>query len=223
MDQELALQMLRRAKLVAIIRGIPADAALNVARALFDGGVRVLEFTFDHDDAQCMEHNAQRVRAVTEAYGDDLLVGCGTVLTAEEVDAGYQAGARLMISPDTSEAVIRRTLELGCVSMPGALTPTEIVAAHKLGAHFVKLFPAGVLGAGYIRAVRAPLMHIAMTAVGGVRPDNVAEFLDAGVAGFGVGGELVNRKAVLAGDMAAVTARAQAFVKAVAAWEETRA
>ncbi len=96
-----------------------------------------------------------------------------------------------VISPNVDYGVIRRTRQLGMVSMPGALTPTEIVAAHGAGADIVKLFPAGTLGVSYIKAVRGPLAYIDMSAVGGVKPENVAEFLDAGVCGFGVGGQLV--------------------------------
>ena len=105
------------------------------------------------------------------------------------------------------------------VSMPGALTPTEIVAAHGMGADIVKLFPAGELGLGYIKAVRGPLGHIPMSAVGGVKPENVKDYLDAGVCGFGVGGPLVLADAVRSGDDAAIEARARAFTDAIRAWD----
>lgn len=106
------------------------------------------------------------------------------------------------------------------VSMPGALTPTEIVAAHGAGADIVKLFPAGTLGVDYIKAVRGPLGYIDMSAVGGVKPENVEQFLDAGVCGFGVGGQLVLASAVKSGDFAAIQARAKQFTDAIAAWNE---
>ena len=107
--------------------------------------------------------------------------------------------------------MIRRTRQLGMVSMPGALTPTEIVAAHGAGADIVKLFPAGTLGVDYIKAVRGPLGYIDMSAVGGVKP---------GVCGFGVGGQLVLASAVKSGDFAAIQARAKQFTDAIAAWNE---
>ena len=119
--------------------------------------------------------------------------------------------------------MIRRTRQLGLVSMPGALTPTEIVAAHGAGADIVKLFPAGTFGVDYIKAVRGPLGYIDMSAVGGVKPENVAEFLDAGVCGFGVGGQLVLADAVKSGDFAAIQARAQQFADAIAAWSAKHA
>ena len=119
-------------------------------------------------------------------------------------------------------AVIRRANQLGMVSMPGALTPTEIVAAYDMGADIVKLFPAGELGLGYIKAVRGPLVHIPMSAVGGVKPENVGEFLNAGVCGFGVGSQIVLTKAVKSGDDAAIEARAKEFTDAIKAWEAAK-
>ena len=183
------------------------------------GGVKVLEFTFDHAEPDCVNANAEKIRRTVEKFGDQVLVGCGTTLTVEEVEAAYNAGACLMISPNVDEAVIRRAKELGMVAMPGALTPTEIVSAYNMGADIVKLFPAGELGLGYIKAVRGPLKHIPMSAVGGVKPENVKEYLDAGVCGFGVGGPLVLAAAVKSGDDAAIEERAHAFTDAIAAWK----
>ena len=215
-----ALEAVRSARLVAILRGVPMERLEGVVSALVRGGVRVLEFTFDHDRAACVQENAEKIRRAVALYGKNVLVGCGTALSVQEVEAAYEAGARLVISPHVDLAVIRRTRQLGMVSIPGALTPTEIVAAHEAGADIVKLFPAGELGIGYIKAVRAPLRHIPMSAVGGVKPENVGEFLDAGVCGFGVGGQLVLSRAVKSGDDAAIEARAREFTQAIAKWEE---
>ena len=107
-------------------------------------------------------------------------------------------------------------------AMPGALTPTEIEAAWRYGADIVKIFPAGEMGLSYIRAVRGPLGHIPMAAVGGVQPENVADFLSAGICGFGVGGPLVLKDAVKSGEYGAIEARARAFTGAIAAWEAGR-
>ena len=209
LQHEAALEQIKRTRLVAILRGIGSGQALDIASALYEGGVRALEFTFDHDDPDCVAHNCERIHAVRSRFPEDLLVGCGTALTVEEVEKSIAAGGQLVISPNTNVEVIRRTRELGAVSMPGALTPTEIVTAYE----------AGELGVGYIRAVRGPLGHIPMTAVGGVRPETIASFLDAGVVGFGVGGELVRKDLLRAGDMAGITARAREFVAAITTWE----
>ncbi|MFR5795685.1 MAG: bifunctional 4-hydroxy-2-oxoglutarate aldolase/2-dehydro-3-deoxy-phosphogluconate aldolase [Christensenellales bacterium] len=147
---------------------MPTEKLDGVVEALIAGGVRVLEFTFDHDRADCVKENAEKIRHTVEKYGDRVLVGCGTALTVQEVEAACDAGACLVISPNVDYGVIRRTHQLGMVSMPGALTPTEIVAAHGAGADIVKLFPAGTLGVDYIKAVRGPLGYIDMSAVGGV-------------------------------------------------------
>ena len=206
-----ALTQIKAAKLVAILRHVPADKLDGVVEALI---------TFDHDSAECVKENAEKIRHTAEKYGDRVLVGCGTALTVQEVEAACDAGACLVISPNVDYGVIRRTRQLGMVSMPGALTPTEIVAAHGAGADIVKLFPAGTLGVDYIKAVRGPLGYIDMSAVGGVKPENVEQFLDAGVCGFGVGGQLVLASDVKSGDFAAIQARAKQFTDAIAAWNE---
>ena len=108
------------------------------------------------------------------------------------------------------------------IETQGSVTVAEIVAAYDMGADIVKLFPAGELGLGYIKAVRGPLVHIPMSAVGGVKPENVGEFLDAGVCGFGVGSQIVLTKAVKSGDDAAIEARAREFTDAIKAWEDAK-
>lgn len=213
------LETIKREKLVAILRGVPMERLEGVVGALVRGGVRILEFTFDHDKPERVQENAAKIHRAVELCGDSVLVGCGTALTVQDVEAACDAGACLVISPNVDLGVIRRTRQLGMVSMPGALTPTEIVAAYQAGADIVKLFPAGELGLGYIKAVRGPLGYIPMSAVGGVKPENVKEFLDAGVCGFGVGGQLVLSSAVKSGDDAAIEARAREFTQAIAQWE----
>lgn len=209
---------IRLHKLVAILRGVPMERLDGVVSALVRGGVRILEFTFDHDGPDAMAENAAKIRRAVSLCGDSVIVGCGTAMNVAEVEAAWEAGAELVISPNVNAGVIARTRELGMVSMPGALTPTEIVNAWEAGADIVKLFPAGELGLGYIKAVRGPLSYIPMSAVGGVKPENVRDFLSAGVCGFGVGGQLVLSKAVKSGDDAAIEARAREFVEAIARW-----
>ena len=140
----------------------------------------------------------------------------------QEVEASVEAGGQIVISPNVDVSVIAKTKALGAISMPGALTPTEIVTAYNAGADIVKLFPAGTLGVPYIKAVRGPLGYIPMSAVGGVRPETIADFLNVGVCGFGVGGELVKKEFVRSGDMNALTSRAWEFVHAIEQWEANR-
>ena len=143
-------------------------------------------------------------------------VGAGTVLTLEQVDIAAKAGAEYIISPDVNEAVIRHTIEMGLVSMPGALTPSEVMAAHRYGADFVKLFPAGNMGASYIKAVRAPISHVKLLAVGGVSAENAKAFITAGCVGVGVGGNLVNKEWIERGEFEKITQAAREIIDAVA-------
>lgn len=213
------LKKIHQEHLIAILRGVPMNRLTGVVSALIAGGVRVLEFTFDHDQDNYFATTVEKIRTMVECYGDKVIIGSGTVLTKEEVQAAYDAGACLIVSPDTNTSVIEKTRSLGMVSMPGALTPTEIVKAYNAGADIIKLFPAGELGLGYIKAIHGPLAHIPMSAVGGVKPQNVKDFLDAGICGFGVGGQLIMKKAVEMGDNAAIETRAREFTQMIAAWE----
>ena len=142
-----------------------------------------------------------------------MIFGAGTVTSLEMVELAKNAGARFIVSPDTNEAVIRATAAAGMVSMPGALTPTEIVTAHACGADFVKLFPAATQGIAYLKAITAPLNHIRLLAVGGVTEKNAADFLAAGAVGLGVGGNLVNKSWIASGEFDKITACAKEFIK----------
>ena len=222
MNHDEALAVIKNSRLVAILRGVPLEKAEPVMKALIAGGVRALEFTFDHDQPDYLAENAAKIRLAAERCPEGVVVGCGTALACGEVEAAKAAGASLVVTPNVNPEVIRRARELDMAAMPGALTPTEIELAWRAGADIVKLFPAGELGLGYIKAVRGPLAHIPMSAVGGVKPENVRDFLAAGVSGFGVGGQLVQKSAVAACDWAALERRAREFTQAIAAWEAER-
>ena len=144
-----------------------------------------------------------------------MYIGAGTVLTREQVRLTKEAGGLFIISPNVDEAVIRETCALGLVSMPGALTPTEICNAHSFGADFVKLFPAGDMGVGYVKSVKAPLSHIKMLAVGGINEKTIASYLRTGVCGFGIGSNIVSKKMVDENDYQGITALAREFVAAI--------
>lgn len=192
--REEIIKQVEQHKVIAIIRGVEPEKSLKVAKALYEGGIRMIEVTFDQKDEEKQKGTAESIRRISEYFQGEVYVGAGTVTNVKLVEMAAQAGAQYIISPDTAEDVIKRTRELGLVSMPGALTPTEIMNAHKWGADFVKLFPIGSLGTAYIKAVKAPLNHIKLLAVGGVNENNITEFLDAGCYGAGIGGNLVNKK-----------------------------
>jgi 2-dehydro-3-deoxyphosphogluconate aldolase/(4S)-4-hydroxy-2-oxoglutarate aldolase len=210
------LSKIKDGKIIAIVRGIPSDRIVNLAKALVDGGINCIEVTFDQSSEEKAKDTLIAISNIARELGERVCVGAGTVMTVEQVRQAAQAGAQYMISPNTDEAVIRETKRLGKVSIPGALTPTEAATAYAYGADIVKLFPAGLMGAQYIKAVKAPLKHIPVTAVGNVNVNNCAEFIKAGAIGVGVGGSLVSAELVNSGRFDEITAMAKEYVAALA-------
>ncbi|MBR3203478.1 MAG: bifunctional 4-hydroxy-2-oxoglutarate aldolase/2-dehydro-3-deoxy-phosphogluconate aldolase [Solobacterium sp.] len=193
------------------MRGIPSDEVVDLADALVKGGISCIEVTFDQSSEEKARDTLKAISNISKALGDQICVGAGTVMTAEQVEAAAAAGAEYIISPNTNASVIKRTKKLGKVSIPGAMTPSEVAEAYELGADIVKLFPAGILGCDYIKAVKAPLKHIPITAVGGVNPGNCADFIRAGAVGVGVGGNLVSPQLVKESRFDEITAIAKSY------------
>lgn len=208
-------------KLVVIVRGVGQNELIPLAEAMYNGGVRLLEITYSADGSVSDGQTAANINILKEHFGDRMYIGAGTVLTPEQVLLTKDAGGEFIISPDTVESVIKTTKEQELVSMPGAFTPSEIRAAHCYGADFVKVFPAVSVGAEYIKAVKAPLSNIRLLAVGGVNLDNIPDFLSAGACGFGIGGNIVNRKMIENGDFEGITELARRYVAAVKGTGET--
>lgn len=202
-------------KLIVIVRGVEREKLIPLAEAMYAGGIRLLEITFDASGKTSDYETASRIKMLCEHFGDRMHVGAGTVINTKQVELVAAAGGKFIISPNVKREVIEKTVELGLISMPGALTPSEIADAYDFGAHFVKLFPVTSLGAAYVKAVRAPLCHIPMLAVGGVDLDNIAEYLAAGVCGFGLGSNIVNKKMVTEGDWQGISELARKYVEAV--------
>ena len=209
------IQQICEKKIIAIVRGADVAQAVAAAKALYEGGVTLVEVTFNQKAPETFVTTAEAIRSIREQLGDRVLVGAGTVLTAEQVKLAADAGAAYIISPNTDEAVIAKTLELGLVSLPGAYTPTEAVRAHNAGADFVKVFPCVGDAPAYVKALCAPLSHIKFLAVGGVSAENAADFMKAGAVGLGVGSSLVNKKWLDSGEFFKITEQAQRFVDAV--------
>jgi len=205
---------LREAKLVAIMRGIPVEYVCKTVEAMKKGGVYCCEVTFDQKSKDNF-NTLKSIELIKDTFGDDVLVGAGTVLTPQQAVDAYSAGAAYMISPDMNPAVIQKTKELGAVSIPGAMTPTEIMSAWNYGADVVKVFPAGDLGVGYIKSISAPISHVPLIAVGGVNEKNAKDFLDAGCVGLGIASALANAKRVIAGEFDKITEVAKIYADAV--------
>lgn len=210
------LQRIMDGKIVAIVRGIDSSKIAQLAQALEAGGITCIEVTFDQSAPEKVKNTLDGIANIKAALGDRVCVGAGTVMTVEQVNQAAQAGAEYMISPNTDPEVIAETKRLNKISIPGAMTPSEVADAYKCGADIVKMFPAGILGSAYIKAVKAPLKHIPVTAVGGVNPQNCAEFIRAGACGVGVGGNLVSSELVNAGRFDEITALAKEYTQALA-------
>lgn len=214
--REEVIQCAEQHRVIAIVRGVESRKCINVAKALYDGGIRLMEITYDQRNPDTWKTTAQAIGDILQTFEGRLLVGAGTVTTPELVELTHSVGGQFIISPDTNVDVIRRTRELGMVSMPGALTPSEIMTAHRAGADIVKLFPAADLGPGYLKAIRAPISHVKLMAVGGINENNIGQFLNAGAIGVGIGGNLANRTWIEAGEFYKITESAKAMVAAVA-------
>lgn len=206
-----AMNMIKETGVVAIVRGIDSKYIVDLAKAFMAGGIKCIEITFNQASTDGSKNTLDSIKLLKETFKDDLAVGAGTVMSEDDVIRAKEAGAEYIISPNVDEAVIRKTKELGLISMPGALTPSEAVFAYQCGADIVKLFPAGVFGADYIKAVTAPLNHIPFAAVGGVNAKNKKDFINAGCIGVGVGGNLVNKELIEAGKWEEITAYAKEY------------
>ena len=212
MMREKMIQKIMDEKVVAIVRGIYGEDCLNLAKALCKGGVKLMEVTFDQKSAAERQRTVDTIRLLTEQLGGVMGFGAGTVTTVEMVRQAKEAGAQFIISPDTNPAVIEATVELGMVSIPGALTPSEMMQAHWAGADFIKVFPANQMGPAYFKTVAAPLSQIRMLAVGGINEKTVGEYLHAGAAGFGVAGCLFKPQWVKDGQWDTITQATAEFM-----------
>ena len=209
------LDTIKEQKIIAIVRGISSEKIVSLAEALYAGGLSCIEVTFDQSSEAGIQNTLASIRALCAASEGRFCVGVGTVMTPEQVDLAVEAGAEYIITPNVDETVIREAKRLDKVAIPGAFTATEAAFAYRCGADIVKLFPAGILGPAYVKALKAPLKHVPMTAVGSVNVDNCAEFIKAGCIGIGVGGNLVSPKLVDEGRFDEITATAKAYIEAL--------
>ena len=196
-------------RVIAIIRGCPPHHLLKVAEAVTSEGINAVEITFDSDEP------AEGVRRLSSAL-PGVAIGAGTVLTEDQLVLATTAGATYVVSPITDPAIIESARNRGVHCIPGAATPTEVRYALSLGAHAVKLFPAGELGGPpYLRSVLTPLGSVDLVPTGGVTGDNASKYLEAGASALGVGSWLFPSEALASGDVSVVAGRAEALMKAV--------
>ncbi len=204
------LDAVKRYRIVTAVRGVPSERMVDTAKALYEGGIRMLEITFNQSDPEHCGRTKEAIESVRNALGKEMLIGAGTVMSVGDVDAAAEAGAQYLLSPNLNLEVLRYAKSLGLGMIPGAMSPSEVAAAYENGADLVKLFPCDVLGMGYIRALRAPISHVPLLAMGGVNADNLTEYLSL-VEGVGIGSAITNKEMILKGDYAGLTGLARKY------------
>jgi 2-dehydro-3-deoxyphosphogluconate aldolase/(4S)-4-hydroxy-2-oxoglutarate aldolase len=203
---------IERVGLVPVLRAQSEAEGHALVEAMLAGGVTVVEVTMTVPGA------VDLLRALKKEHGSKLLLGSGTVTTAEQAAATIEAGAEFVVSPSLHPEVIAKTKELGKVSIPGALTPTEVITAWNAGADYVKIFPCSAVGgASYLKSLRAPFPELQLIPTGGVTQQTAADFLKAGARALGVGADLVNAKAIADGKPELVTDAARAYLEIIRA------
>jgi 2-dehydro-3-deoxyphosphogluconate aldolase/(4S)-4-hydroxy-2-oxoglutarate aldolase len=208
---ETTQETIERVGLIPVLRARNAAQAHAIVKAMIAGGVTVVEVTMTVPGA------IEVLRGLKREYGSDLLLGSGTVTTAAQAEATIEAGAEFVVSPSFHAAVVAKTRELGKVSIPGSLTPTEVITAWDAGADYVKIFPCSAMGgASYLKSLLAPFPHIKLIPTGGVTLQTAESFLKAGARALGVGSDLVNLAAVDAGNPEVITETARAYLKVLA-------
>ena len=206
------LDIVAKTRLVAIIRLDDLSQAIQLSKALLAAGVIAQEFTLSNPKA--LEALAEVKASLPEFSNGQAALGLGSVRNIDEAHAAIKAGAQFVVTPITKLEVIEVCKKAGVPIMPGAFTPTEIATAHEAGADVVKVFPARTLGAGYIKDVLAPMPYLKLMPTGGIDLENMDSFFKAGAVSVGVGGNLLDKKAIEAGDWEKVSAIAKQYSEA---------
>lgn len=213
MSREKTIEIIEKEKIVVITRGIYGEDLMKLAKALYKGGIRCFEITYDPTDPNTCANVKTNLEALDDEFKGNLLLGIGTVLTKEQVHNAKEAGAKFIVSPNFDSEIVKETLACGLVSMPGCITPTEICAADRAGADFIKLFPAGTLGIKYCKDIFAPIHHVKYIATVGVSEETFKQYLDLGFIGAGISSQLIDKKCRDAGNYDELTNRAKRFVQ----------
>ncbi len=206
--RERTLHTIETHRLISILRADMRGREMEIAGALAESGIRALELSM-------VSPNFDRaLRRLAEAFGERMAIGAGTVLTVDDLQRAIDAGASFIVSPNTNPEVIEATCAAGLVSLPGAMTATEVISASAHGADFVKLFPAVSLGPAFVRALRGPLPHLKLVPTGGVQLQHLPDYWRAGAAAVAIGSELVKQATFESENLDTLRERAHAFVAA---------
>lgn len=208
-EKAFILEKLRESGVIAVVRRIPREQVEEVADSLVRGGITALEITVDSEDAFAT------IKRLSRRLQGRAVVGAGTVIDGEAAAAAIKSGADFLFSPSLHLDVIRAAARHGKISVPGVMTPTEMINAVEWGADLVKLFPAASLGPAYLQAVKAPFPHIPVIPTGGIDEGNAASFIRAGAAALGIGGTLLDRRTIAEGDYSQVERAAKTYVEII--------
>ncbi len=210
-----ALTFIKEHRLVSISRQVYRQELLEAARRILKSGIHCLEITFDQASSTSLQDTPDSIALIKQELGDEICVGAGTVMTIKQAKAARAAGADFALAPNVDVDVIHAIKTLDMVAVPGAFTPSEIATAYNAGADIVKVFPIGNLGVDYLKAIRGPINHIPLMAVGGVSASNIKSFLDNGCCSAGVGSNIINKKRAQAGAFDEIEQAAFEFVQAI--------
>lgn len=213
--RESVLDAIENEKLISIVRAPERESLLAAGQALYEGGVRLVEITFDRSGKLSRDEICSMIREISEVFEGRMFVGAGTVTSCEEVECAFVAGASFIISPHCDPKIIALTRNLGMVSIPAGYTATEIAVSLNHGADYIKLFPSDQVTKEYVNAIRAPLSDAKLLAVGGVTAENAKEFINMGFCGVGVGSNLYNKKLIQNKDFDGLKELAQKYVTAI--------
>jgi 2-dehydro-3-deoxyphosphogluconate aldolase/(4S)-4-hydroxy-2-oxoglutarate aldolase len=205
------LTAVRKAGILAVVRAPSADGAIRAVQALVAGGVTGIEITYSTPDVPRV------LAALSERHADAIVLGAGTLLEPRQAEEAVAAGARFLVSPGLDDEVIAAMRSTGATTMAGAITPTEVMRALRLGVDVIKIFPGALVGPGYLKALRGPFPDVPLMPTGGVSAANLAEWLDAGAVAVGAGGELASGADIAAGRWDAIEANAARFAAALRA------
>lgn len=203
------LSFIKENKLMAVVRGSNPEKVVKLGQALYEGGVKIIEITAETPKVMKL------IEIVKEELSGKMYIGVGTVLDPETARNAILAGADFVVSPTLNLETIKMTKRYGKISIPGAMTPTEILTAYEAGADAVKVFPSGVLGPNFLKDIKGPLPHIPLVATGGIDKTNIANYVKAGAVGIGLGGALVDKKAIKEDDYQLITENAKEFVNII--------
>jgi 2-dehydro-3-deoxyphosphogluconate aldolase / (4S)-4-hydroxy-2-oxoglutarate aldolase len=209
MDKKVTLEKLQKLGIIAVIRGPTPELTLKMVEALVNGGVKGIEITYSTPNA------AEVVRQLDKKFSDQIVLGMGTLTEPTQVDEAIGAGARFLVSPICDPLLGKTMLASGVPVMIGALTPTEVYQAYKLGSDIVKVFPGSLGGPSYMKALKGPFPNIPMMPTGGVSVTNIGEWFTAGAFAVGAGSELCPPKLAKEGRFNEISMKAREFIKAL--------